>query len=901
MIKRGRYQRQNKFFAAVVGLAFLVLLLLILNAISTSAEEGTDSGSDSQIPQDNQVSPISAADGIFIDDLNEASSSEETAADDTQPLENPSSDIQADIPVIEGEPEPCLENEVCISLPDDEQNEGDEPGMFFAQEDNSTENQTEQEQFILDILDSPRTITDENQSLSWALNTTYSHVESIECTLEIANSTTSQYFDEPEFQYQITILLNELTSHNNDSYSWSITCAETSNKTNSDGESGSFEIRIPASVENETINVTTNISFSVNPQRARVNQTIQFTVEFNSNINQTVYYVLDYNDGNFSNIPSRTLSELQETFDHQYVSSRNYTPELTFVIVSQNNNLTKYTKSVEIWQNTTHEDTSDPEINLLEPDDDSEIDQDTINFSYSVEDESPITNCTLTLYYYNQSGLIGAKVYENVKKNLPNSTQVNLTLSDFDDGDYSWDVGCFDSMDNYQEESEEFTVDKTGEEDSEESNQRVLFSSQDSVNENYERKADVENLLSQINSFLEKYEQYGIDEKEAIAELNLLEETNFYKKKLLQIKLDLQTEVDKMSDEQKRDQRRQEIFTALDEMSEKIVSDVKVSKKYEYSKNAIDADLDELVSNYANASNLVLDKKTRDSFKNEIRKIQNQITVQAKVMALEMKSGDRTKRGLLVIKKIETKNSTLSSFVEIIPKEIEKNASNILWINKNQIILEDPIVEIDQEDLKENKLIYFVENAAEPESIEKTDTLAISKSFSRDADIRIISGFAILEDMLPNKSFVYGAWAVLFCLLGIFVYGTVRKQIRKKIVRKPENRNSFVALKLAKRAIKQKQIDKAREEYTKIKSDYGQLTPEGKKLMYREIEKLKEEIDRKEFSKLLKEYRQAKKENRPSEAALIYAKLKTAYPLLPEKHKRKAYERLKEIEEKKIW
>jgi hypothetical protein len=80
----------------------------------------------------------------------------------------------------------------------------------------------------------------------------------------------------------------------------------------------------------------------------------------------------------------------------------------------------------------------------------------------------------------------------------------------------------------------------------------------------------VQTLIDAINDFFVEEEKYSPDQIDAIGDLEIDEALKFYKKKLLQMKLDLEHNLDYIQEADRRDARRQEILSEMAEMKKNI-------------------------------------------------------------------------------------------------------------------------------------------------------------------------------------------------------------------------------------------------------------------------------------------------------------------------------------------
>jgi len=102
----------------------------------------------------------------------------------------------------------------------------------------------------------------------------------------------------------------------------------------------------------------------------------------------------------------------------------------------------------------------------------------------------------------------------------------------------------------------------------------------------------------------------------------------------------------------------------------------------------------------------------------------------------------------------------------------------------------------------------------------------------------------------------------------------------------------FDLIREAKRALVRKELDRAREDYHKIR-EYYPLIPGGcRSYLHKHIKRVRIAIDKKDIFNLIKEYETAKKENRTMDAIGLYNSIKRVYKRLPKKYREKVYNRM---------
>jgi hypothetical protein len=130
-------------------------------------------------------------------------------------------------------------------------------------------------------------------------------------------------------------------------------------------------------------------------------------------------------------------------------------------------------------------------------------------------------------------------------------------------------------------------------------------------------------------------------------------------------------------------------------------------------------------------------------------------------------------------------------------------------------------------------------------------------------------------------------------ILGFLLFLGVSKKVKITIWKKDEKViKMFNLITDAKRNLAAKNLVSAKEKYNEIKEVYPLIPLGCKKYLYKKIEKIRNEIDKKEISHRIKEYNELKKQGKDDDASLIYENIKTTYKSLPKKYQKKVYEKL---------
>ena len=735
----------------------------------------------------------------------------------------------------------------------------------------------ETSEIIIEELNVPSgTVTE--PSVSFSFNVSYFDVSFVLCGLDLRESGggfTAIYENLSAGQVSHT------ASVENGNYLWELYCRDTNNSSVESSASGNFLVEV---------DYTPSIEFSADQTNVNEDDPVNFIVDITTVVESSVIYVLDLGDGDTLFNPAEVTDSIYEEIEHIYDEPGDYDVTLSVYV---DGGATPYerTESVNVSQ-VSAEDNSSPTVTLIDPEDDEEITNEEIIFKYKASDNARVENCTFSLYYYNDSSLFGREVYTNFNDDIINNEEVSLELIDFDEGDYSWDVGCYDNSTNYKERGRDFSVIYPENIASSSSQNNVGVEEEN----DFEEKDEINDLVSSINDFLVKEEKYSREEKEAVEDLRIIEDLKFYKKKLLQMELDLGHNLDYIRGDDKREERRQEILDEIDSITESLPVDISVIKSNEYLKNSFDLDIEEVVRAYAESGGLVLNDRGIRNMAEQNEKIQSYITVPVKVKQLEIDYfNDKTKELTLVTKTVEFKNTSFDSIMEVIPKEVAESSEEVHFINDHKVIKEDPIFEIEIGDLKDDKIVYYIEKLIDFSEIEKTTTFSFKEEVPKNT-LGAVTGFATFVGIGESRGFwFYASWALVAVAVLSFIVVIPRKARIRKWKKQEKVRDLFSAVKETKKALKDKDLDKAKTSYREAREIYPEIPKKCKGYVYKRIEELQFEIDKKDAGSLIKEFLSVAKTGTKEDALLVYDKISSIYDRMPDKYKRKVYEKVRPV------
>ncbi len=529
-------------------------------------------------------------------------------------------------------------------------------------------------------------------------------------------------------------------------------------------------------------------------------------------------------------------------------------------------------------------DSKDPDVTLIFPDWEDEVKSRDIEFEYRVDEDNGIKNCSFKLYNTTKDSsgvhqtdklifpISSSDKSLAFKNNVVNGQKVEIRLVDFDDGDYIWEVRCFDNAGNEGWDFNYFSVDVVND------SGKVL------VNEaaSYSRQDEVEDLIEKINSFLEKEDDFGLEERKILEVLGLSSDMTFWKKRVVQMDQDLKFNL-KFMEEEKREKRTKEIYDEIDEIKGKIVLDVVSVDSYEFSKGSVDLDLVEVIGNYMEASGVDIGDGALRSLVSYNNGLQKDLGVSVETWKLELEYLDGVQEIVLVSKNLDVSGDKDLKVLEIIPDK---------WKAVFVSNVEDEgngIYSVDASSLEGGNLVYYFEEGFALKEVEKMESVLFGEG-SVSSGLSSITGMFIgVGDSISLGSFF---WLPLFLFIGYFgfmIFGKVRLENWKKepgVERMVELINETNGL------VRDGRIDIARDNYRKMGEIYKALPVKCKGFFYRELGKVRLAIDKKDVLNLIREYEAAKDSFRKDDAVMLHGKINAIYRKLPKNFQEKVYRRL---------
>ncbi len=630
-----------------------------------------------------------------------------------------------------------------------------------------------------------------------------------------------------------------------------------------------YRLHEPTTIEKEFSVATANIQFSNTD--IEINEELEININLDSTNQKKISWIILESDGNAIEYKTGINSDsFDSTFTHEFSSAGTYDVDLEVGFVGVTETYTFSRNGITV---TDPGDNEVPDVDLISPKNNEKINETEITFSYKVNDDSKVKNCTFELYMYENG--VGTLEDSQVTKNPKHNTKIKLPYEEFEEGEYSWNIYCCDNESNCNDW------------DTFEREFEVVFGKTTSTkneNKDYPEKEEIEKIIENLNSFMNLQDSLSLEEKDALNDLGITENLTFYKKRLTQIDQDLATNIKFISSETLKEERRQELIQEYTTIKKNIPINFEVTQQKEFSKNSITKNLEELVKEYSDLKNIEIDSNSIKKLSEINQQIQTHISVSTISKKIVIDFLDNSKKLTLITKSFDLKNNSFSTILEYLPTELE----NPIFITDSEKLNKN-MYEIQIDDLDENKIIYYVEDHIDLEKTQDTDTILFENFIIKDTKI---TGLFFLGEDFGNSFWAYIIFIIL--IAGITYLGSyVVSKTKMSRYKKEEDVNRIIiATKKAKSALQSNDVEQAKEIYSKLKELYL-LVPKGfKKNAYKEIKKIRIGIDRREIIGLVKEHEKALKENRKQDAERIYLNVKKTYKRLPKKDQEKIYNKM---------
>ncbi len=702
--------------------------------------------------------------------------------------------------------------------------------------------------------------------LDFDFNVSYSNLSNVDCSFDLKKGETVKEQIDGINMGELNISTLELDNGN---YNWKIFCKDEINSSINDSESNNFDIMMDYSPI---------IAFTSSDNQIIQDEEITFNVNVTGLDEYSLSGIIIFGDGGFEQLNGNPYQE----FSHEYSSSGEFTASLSGLILGETGNY-NLTESIEIsvtGANTTDED--GPTIELNYPSDEDTLDEYNINFSYEAHDVSNISNCTFNLFYFNSSS-IGELVYDAFNNDVDNNEEVIVQLVDFDEGDYTWEVECYDTKGNRDSKDRDFNYHNST---------YSLKASSRALNTTFERAEEIDEMLDRISEFLIDSGNYGKEEQEAMDDLGLVDDALYYKKKLSQIKLDLQHNLDHITDEDKRDERRDEINSELDEIAENIPENVEVLATDEFIKNKIDSNIRDVIRKFLDNKNIILSKAAESNLIDYNAQLQNSLSISVNIKHVEIEYAGREEKITLVRKTLDSHGEIPDTYLEVIPEEISKDLDEVSFLNINNAIDENNIYEIKSSDLIDGKIVYYMDKIIDLAEVRSSDTFAFHED-APEKGFSPISAFAILPGAGNSGSLgIFIGWLVFILVFLAGGFYAFRGYKTNQYKSRPEVLATLSLIKDSENALSIGELSRAKDNYVRMAELYSSADGRVKPFLYKRISSLRVKVDKKEVQGLINECLEALRQGRTDIAMMIYSDIQSIYNRMPGKFRKKIYEKM---------
>src|SRR3989339_524410 len=594
-------------------------------------------------------------------------------------------------------------------------------------------------------------------------------------------------------------------------------------------------------------NNTENLNFTNNNiaiEKSKITQAGKYSLKINTTENNTHFFINQFNFSiiSASLIINTTKANIGETI------------KIGITINSPENNI--------LFYDLDYDDGSSGKTEIIY----NNLITKTISYSYSIKgDFVPIST-----FFLNNN-----KNFTTTKKPIENNELIEIQMIDFNEGNYSWYIICYDNSSNELTKKRDFKIDFLNNSTNQTKLQNVSHDKEEEINE----------LTKNLEDFLIKMNSLSLEELDALNDLGITSNLKYYQKRLIQINQDLGNNIKFITDSQLREKRKQESLNELETIKKDIPQNIKIIDSNEFVKNSITNSLTEIIQKYLNSKNEEFTKKEIKKITESNYNLQKKMTISTKIKQIEIDYLNSTKKITLITKEIKLKDRQTEIILEVFPENFK---NQIEFITKNEN-LNNNLYEIDVKNLENDKIIYYIEELIDENLIKDTETILFEELQTQPIGI---TGFFLLD--LNEKKNIYYLFGLLFIIIFlIYFISKIYKNYKIKEWKKEENVvKCFKFIKESKKALERKDFSTAKEKYHKLKEIYPLISKDCQKYLYKTIQKIRISIDKKEISQLIKEYEEAKSSNRKEDSIIIYKNIQKIYTNLPKKYQEKVYNKI---------
>jgi hypothetical protein len=317
---------------------------------------------------------------------------------------------------------------------------------------------------------------------------------------------------------------------------------------------------------------------------------------------------------------------------------------------------------------------------------------------------------------------------------------------------------------------------------------------------------EVEKYIMDVDWIVKKFERETDKAKLAVInELDLVTISHNMKSNLEDAKKQLEgfREQDLTADEM--DRRTQKILRDAEDYFGKVPQTIDISNQLEYQETTEK----EIFENAVNQFLLGLDitEEQREEFVKKSDELQKEITVNTKLVTA-MISYESEKKDYSIIQKSITSKKSLENVavIEIIPKEVARDANEITFKTNPTILEKDPIVQWDYNSLSSEEISYSIDRITDLNQLQEVRSIVLQKlGGESENDSSLITGSVTngvdTKPKLLTALIILGSIIVISLLMYYlffmddvkkksFITGFIGKIRNKRIL--PENKNKIV-------------------------------------------------------------------------------------------------------------
>ena len=393
--------------------------------------------------------------------------------------------------------------------------------------------------------------------------------------------------------------------------------------------------------------------------------------------------------------------------------------------------------------------------------------------------------------------------------------------------------------------------------------------------EAFKANQEANRLIDNIENFTKQQDSLPLEQKKAIDNLDLFSELKFNKKRLNQIEIELNKNKGIKSENSTNEEKIKEYIKEMDEIKEQIPEKIKTLETEKFMKNQLSENFEQILKDYIKGKRYDINGFQESMLIDKNKEIQTRLSVSAELTKLKIIYPNKTKTLTIVTKQIKVPDKSFNTVLEIIP-ELNKGPG----FKKEPEKITENIYEVSLDNLENNELFYSFNKDIDFSELKNSETFLFKKFKTQGIGL---VGFATYDVVLQGNS-MYVSWAIIIVSLGLIIWIFFIKN--KKLSSKEAISRIKETVRTGIKAVKNEDLDAAREKYKEIREIYRDMEKEAKKIVYPKLMKLRVEIDKRDIRDLIKEYKQLKKDKKQIEADEIYEKIKDKYTRLPKKYQK---------------